>query len=143
MVQTGEKVFNSGSCTYILMNDFTDATLRGKCPSPLRVAHFIMLHSCYRPPPPLFHLSLFLFYFFSIFLPSLFSPSLSSSHYLSDSDWSSFPHQSTAQRDRARQLHPSMFIQLIIHTFSSNIVTVQLKQQSSELANKAKVIWCV
>lgn len=117
------------SCSSILMTDFIDDTLRGKCPS---------LHKAAR-----FHLSFFLSNFFSIFLPPLSPPSLSSSHYLSDSDWGSFPHQSTAVRDRTRQLHPSLFIQLIIHTFPSNIVALQLRQQSSELANKAKVIWCV
>ncbi len=71
MVLTEEKVFNSGTCTYILMNDFTGHTLRGKCPSPLRVAHFIMLHSCSQPFPPLSSPSVS-FHFLSTFLPSLF-----------------------------------------------------------------------
>lgn len=128
MVQTEKK---GNICAYIFMNDFSNDTLRGKCPSLQRVACFIMLHSCSQPPP-LFHLSPFTS-FLSFSLPS-FSFSLSSSHYLSDSDWSSFPHQSTAERDRARQLHPSMFIKLIIHTFPSNIVTLKLRQQSSEPA---------
>lgn len=80
------------------------------------------LHSCFHIPPPLFcpSLSPSCLYFS---LPS-FSPSLCSSHYLSDSDWSSFPHQSTAERDRARQLHLTVFIQLIFHTITSNIVTL-------------------
>lgn len=71
----------------------------------------------------------FLSFYFFIFLLLLFPPSLDFNHYLGDSDWSSFPHQSTAKTDRDRQLHPSVFIQLIIHTFPSNIAALQLRQQ--------------
>lgn len=71
----------------------------------------------------------FLSFYFFIFLLLSSPPSLGFNHYLSDSDWSSFPHQSTAKTDRDRQLHPSVFIQLIIHTFPSNIAALELRQQ--------------
>lgn len=74
------------------------------------------------PPPPLILPSIPLYFHF--FPSSLSHFSLpSSSHYLSDSEWSSFPHQSTAERDGATLLYLSVFIQLIFHTLTSNIVT--------------------
>lgn len=69
------------------------------------------------------------------------SPSPSSTHYLSDSDRSSFPLQSTSEVDRTRQLHLSMFIQLIFHTLTSNIVALYCWGNRSVLANKTMVIW--
>lgn len=127
--------------SWIILN-----TQRAKCPSLHRVTRFTLLHSCSHSSPFLFLFSVCFFALLFLFSPSFslsFSPFLSSSDYLIDSDWSSFPHQSTAERDRARQLQQSMFIQLIIHTFPSNIVTLQLRQQNSELTNKGKVIWFV
>lgn len=98
------------------------------------ILFLIVRHSCCLLLFSLYLSPFFYFPFWISFFSSSFSPpflaSLGSSHYLSDSDGSSFPHQSTAETDRARQLRPSMFIQLIIHTFPSNIVTRQLRKQS-------------
>lgn len=49
--QSKEYISNAGTCTSILMNDFTDDTLRGKCPSLHRVTRFIVPHSCSHSPP--------------------------------------------------------------------------------------------
>ena len=87
----------------------------------------------------IYHSSIYFSFHFPIFLSLTQFQSFSQSLKLDLNSTSVY----SRERDRARQLHLSVFIQLIIHTFPSNVVTPQLRKQSSELANKSKVIWCV